>query len=150
MLVRHAIAAVTVAALALTLSACTSDPTPTTSAGPTTSAPSPTASGEPTIAPTATPPAGEIREITEGFSLEGVTGVLRQGFPSFAEKTDDEIVIILNASCDAMDAEGTPEAGADAIQAFGIETYDAAFSVSAAIQLYCPEYQIFLQGNVEN
>jgi len=150
MLVRNAIAAVTVAALALTLSACTSDPAPTTSADPTTSAPSPTASGEPTAAPTNTPPAGEIREVTEGFHLEGVGDVLRQGFPSYAEKSNEEIEVILNAACDAMDAQGTPESGAEAIESFGIETYDAAFSVSAAIQLYCPEYQIFLQGSIDN
>ena len=141
MQVRNAIAAVSVAAFALALAACSSDATPT----------SPGTSGSPTAAPTSAPtaagaPAGQIRPIQEGFSLENVAQTLRTGFPSFAQKSDDEIATILNAGCDGIDAAGTPQAGADAIQKYGIEVYDAAFSLTASISLYCPEYSAFLKG----
>jgi len=147
MQVRNAIVAVTVAAFALTLSACSSDSTPTPT-GP--GSPAPTAA--PTAAPTDAPtepgtPAGEIRPLQDGFSLDNVANTLRSGFPSFADKSNDEIVTILNAGCDGIDAKGTPQAGADAIQAYGIEVYDAAFSLTASISLYCPEYAAFLKGD---
>jgi hypothetical protein len=151
MQVRHAIAAVTVAAFALTLSACTSDPAPSGSPAPSSpvasASPSPSASPEPTTSATAGPPAEvTIRTVTEGYDLASTANSLRTGFPSFEQKTDEEIELILNAGCDAIDATGTPEAAADTIQSYGIELYDAAFSVSAAIVLYCPEYSPFLGG----
>jgi len=137
MQVRNAIVAVTVAAVGLTLAACSSDATPT----------SPGTSHSPSAAPTEPgAPAGQIRPVQEGFSLENVAQTLRTGFPSFAQKSDDEIAAILNAGCDGIDAKGTPQAGADAIQAYGIEVYDAAFSLTASISLYCPEYSAFLKG----
>ena len=153
MQVRHAIAAVSVAAFALTLAACTSDPAPSASAE--TTAPAPSVTAAPTTAPAESPTptaspsdvvAGSLREITPGYDLAGTANSLRTGFPSFAEKTDDEIAIILNAGCDAIDLKGQPQAAADAIQTYDIEVYDAAFSVSAAIVLYCPEYTNFLKG----
>jgi len=146
MQVRNAIVAVTVAAFALTLSACTSDPVTTTTQGEPTE-PATTASGTPTPEPTPTTspaPAGEIRPLQPGYDLANVSDTIRGGFPSFEGKTDDEIEVMLNAACDAMDAKKTPEAGADALQSFGIDAYDAAFTVSAAISLYCPEYAAFL------
>lgn len=152
MKVRNAIAAVSVAALALSLAACTSDPAPTgdsprpsaTASDPAT--PSATQPSTATQPPAATQPPSDVtvREIQEGFDLPTVAKTLRTGFPSFAPKTDDEIVVILNAGCDAIAATGTPEAGADAIRTYGIEAYDAAFSLTASIQLYCPEYAQFL------
>lgn len=151
MQVRNAIVAVTVAAFALTLSACTTgtpaDPTggaATPAATPT--ATTPAATPAPTATADATKPAGEIRPIQDGFHLANVADTLRGGFPSFADKTDDEIVVILNAGCDALDKNPNPQAGADAIQAYGIDVYDAAFSLTASIQLYCPEYVSFLGG----
>jgi len=132
--VRHAIAAVTVAAFALTLSACTNDP-----------GTSPGATNSPAASPSA-PPA-KIRPVAPGYDLPGTAGSLRAGFPSFKDLTDDEIAIILNAGCDGIDATGTPQGGADAIVAKKIEPGDAAFSVLAAITLYCPEYSAFLSGN---
>lgn len=150
MQVRHAIAAVAITAFAITLSACSNDADPTPNASePSTAA---TASGTPTAEPTAEPTtqptaAGDIRPLQDGFSLENVAQTLRTGFPSFAEKTDDEIETILNAGCDGIDAGGTPQAGADAIQAYGIEVYDAAFSLTASISLYCPEYSSFLKSS---
>jgi hypothetical protein len=137
MQVRNAIVAVTVAAFALTLSACSSDPAPGAS-GDSSTAPSAGSSGA---------PASKIRPIQDGFDLANVSATLRSGFPSFAEKSDSEIENILNAACDAMDESGTPQAGADKIQEYGIAVYDAAFSVTAAIQLYCPEYKAFLSGD---
>lgn len=148
MQIRHAIAAVSVAAFALTLSACTSDPAPTGSDQPTSPAPSDTAQPEspsPTASSEPQPTAVVvIRPVNPGYSLESVSGSLRSGFPSYAEKSDEEIATILNAACDAMDAKHTPESAADAIQTYGIEPFDAAFSVSASIALYCPEYVEFL------
>ena len=101
---------------------------------------------EPTSGPSTAPTPGTIREVTPGYNLDGVAKSLRTGFPSFSEKTDDEIAVILNAGCDAIDAQGQPQAAADAIQTFGIEVYDAAFSVSAAIVLYCPQYVDMLKS----
>ncbi|MGC4174717.1 hypothetical protein [Demequina sp.] len=149
MQVRNAIVAVTVAAFALTLSACTQDADPTPTASGTANAPVTTPSDSAEPSPSATPTtspaaAGDIRPIQDGFTLTNVTETLRTGFPSFAEKTDDEIVVILNAGCDGIDAEGTPQAGADAIQSHGIDAYDAMFAVTASISLYCPEYSAFL------
>ena len=140
--VRNAIAVVTVAALALSLSACSSDPTQTGDAP----QPSATASASGAPNPGETPTDVTMREAQEGFSLESVAKTLRTGFPSFAEKTDDEIAVILNAGCDAVAATGTPEAGADAIRTYGIDAYDAAFSLTASIQLYCPELAPALGG----
>ena len=143
MQVRNAIVAVTVAAFALTLSACSSDPVATTTQGEPT-APATTASGSPTTEPTGNV---TIRPIQEGYHLDNVSDTIRGGFPSYADKTDDEIATILNAGCDAMDAKGAPQAGADAMQAFGISAADAAFTLSASISLYCPEYAAFLNGS---
>ena len=146
--VRHAIAAVSVAAFALSLSACTGDPGPTGQSPDPSTSPSDTPSAAPSTpaspAPTKTPENVTIREIQSGFDLANVSETLRQGFPSFAQKTDAEIEIILNAGCDAMAATGNPVAGADTIRTYGIEAYDAAFSVTASIQLYCPEFTEFL------
>jgi|GEM_PF-2005081 len=149
MQVRNAIVAVTVAAFALTLSACTSTPDPSPTDG-NSATPSATASGTPTPAPTSSPaPTGEvtIRPLQPGYDLANVSDTIRGGFPSFEGKTDEDIEVILNAACDAMDTSKTPEAGADAMQAYGIAVYDAAFTVSAAISLYCPEYVAFLGGD---
>ncbi len=145
MQVRHAIAVVTVAAFALTLSACTSDAPADPTGGAPTPAPTTTAGAAPTA--DASKPHGEIRAIQPGFDLANVSNALRSGFPSYAQMSDDQIEVILNAACDAMDEKGIPQAGADAIQTYGIDTYDAAFSVSAGIQLYCPEYKAFLSGD---
>ncbi len=149
MKVRNAIAVVSATALALSLAACSSDPALTTEPPaqltPAEAPQSPGAEqpgGQP--APTKTPEDVKIRAIQDGFVLETVAGTLRQGFPSFAEKTDAEIETILNAGCDAMEASGAPESGADAIRTYGIEAYDAAFSLTASIQLYCPEFTKFL------
>lgn len=155
MQVRNAIAVVTVAAFALTLSACTTGETGTNPGGPTGPAAPPTADATPGATPGATTgatadasqPHGKMRPLQDGFDLANVSDTLRNGFPSFANKSDDEIEVILNAACDAMDDKGTPQAGADMIQTYGIAVYDAAFSVTAAIQLYCPEYKAFLRGN---
>jgi len=148
MQVRHAIVAVTIAAFALSLSACTTGtPAPTgDTTAPTTTA-SPTAA--PTTAPTsgATQPTGKIRSITAGFQLAGTADSLRTGFPSFAPYSDKEIEAILNAGCDGIDATGSPTGGADAIAAQGVDKADAAFGTLAAIQLYCPEYKKFLGGS---
>ena len=140
MKVRNAIAAVSVAAFALSLSACSSDPAPTGQSP----EPSATASAPTTPAPSGTPADVTVREIQEGFDLPTVAKTLRTGFPSFAKKSDDEIVVILNAGCDALEETGAPESGADAIRTFGIEPYDAAFSLTASIKLYCPEFGEFL------
>jgi len=146
MQVRNAIVAVTVAAFALTLSACSNDPVTTTTQGEPT-APATTASVAPS---TSAAPASKIRPIQEGFDLANVSDTLRKSFPSFATKTDAEIENILNAACDAMDEAGTPQAGADKIQEYGIDVADAAWSVTAAIQLYCPEYAAFLGGGSQS
>ena len=149
MQVRHAIAAVTIAAFALTLSACTTG----APANPTGDAntPAATASGTPatTPAPTksAVKPTGKIRDVTDGFELASTADALRTGFPSFAPYSDEEIEAILNAGCDGIDATGTPVGGADAIAAQGVAVADAAFGTLAAIQLYCPEYKQFLGGS---
>ena len=146
MQVRHAIAAVTVAAFALTLSACTGEPIPNLSDAPATSSTMAATPGPTTTPKSAATPAGEIREVSPGFHLDNVTEAMHSGLPSYADKSADEIAVILNAACDAMDLKNNPQAAADAIQTYGIDAYDAAFSVSAAIQLYCPEYQSFLAG----
>lgn len=147
MQIRHAVAAVSVAAFALTLAACSADPTPSESEQPNSPAPSGTPAPSDSAAPISSPTPTAvivIRPVNPGYSLESVADSLRSGFPTYAEKTDDEIATILNAGCDAMDANHTPESAADAIQQYGIDTFDAAFSVSAAIALYCPEYVDFL------
>ena len=154
MQVRHAIAAVTVAAFALSLSACTND-----AHLPITSTPAPTdvqATTEPTTsaAPSATagaktPDAADVtmRDIVAPYDLVTTSTSLRTGFASWNVYTDDEIAIILNAGCDALDAEGNPVAAADAMAAYGLAPADAAFGVLASISNYCPEYSEFLGGS---
>ena len=155
MQVRHAIAAVTVAAFALSLSACSSDPTT-----PVTSTPGPTAE-QPTDAPTTsaapsatagakTPNAADVkkmRDIVAPYDIVTTSTSLRTGFASWAPFSDEDIVIILNTGCDAMDAEGTPVAAADAMAVYGLDPADAAFGVLAAISNFCPEYSEFLGGS---
>jgi len=147
MQVRNAIAAVSVAALAFALAACTSDPASSPSDAPNTTSPaaSPTASATPEpTAPGPDPAAVKIRDVAPGYDLAGTATSLRTGFPSFAELSDEEIAVVLNAGCDGMDATSTPEGGADAIVAYGIEAGDAVWGVLAAVTLYCPEYSAFL------
>jgi len=132
-------------AAAFALAACSPDadatPTPTPTAGPT-SAPT----DGPTTAPT--PPTGEvtIRAIVEGAVLESTANALRTQFPTWAQFDDGQIEEILNAGCDALDREGNPIAGADAIAGYGLEAPEAAFGLYAAISNYCPEYTQFVTG----
>lgn len=133
-------AAIATAALTLALAACTSDPGPSAS---------PTPSALVTEAPTApapTPADVTIRAIVEGAVLESTANALRTQFPSWAQFDDAQIEEILNAGCDALDAEANPIAGADVIASYGLEAPEAAFGLYAAISNYCPEYSQFVTG----
>ena len=115
MQVRHAIAAVTIAAFALTLSACTTGAPPPQRVTRTRQPRQRRAPGA-TPGPTTTPksadtPAGEIRDVTDGFDLASTADALRTGFPSFADQTrTTRSRSILNAGCDGIDATGNPSA----------------------------------------
>jgi len=144
-----ATAAGTAAVLALALAACTTE-YPVGRAGPTTDDPTVEASPSDTPSPTAEPtaPTGEvkIRAIVAGAVLSSTADALRAQFPTWEPFEDAKIEEILNAGCDAIDASGTPVAGAEAIAAYGIDPPDAAFGLMAAIANYCPEYTEFISG----
>lgn len=125
---RHRYAAVAAVVCALGLAACDSSSTP-----------------DPTVAPSATPsetptqqPASQ-RPLVEGYDFDDIANTIRTS-PGWADKDNNQIMVLLNGTCDALDANATPEAAVTYLTGEGIGGVDVFLGVSAATTILCPEH----------
>ena len=121
-----------VAALAITvaLAACSSESDPT---------PEPTAP----VTETGTPRLSEadvtIRSVLPAYDFEDVSNTLRTS-AGWADFTNQDITVLLNGTCDALDVNPEPQSAIDYLGTHGIVAMDMFLGVSAATTILCPEH----------